>query len=353
MTEVEQKRIDNMLAWYKENRSNYLEFSKVVLEKIKKALDERGIFIASSSCRAKTPTSLESKCKKTVWKKDTNEYQLKYSDPKSQIMDFAGARIVAYLNSDVQLICKIVENLFEIDYENSGDKRAILSENEIGYLSVHYIVSLKEYSFENKKFKGYKCEVQIRTVLQDAWAQIFHDRQYKNNLTAVEPDYDLRRNTSLVAGALELIDNQIDLLVHKYDSLSKTGIANAAYQELLDSSITLASVSQYCKLRFLGQVNRYYNADVTISILKDCGFETIRDIDNIVQESFVEAVTKANQITIDKLITYLLIISNVATYFSLPHDKIIKSISKESYDLLNAFVNMENICDRYHVKIEE
>lgn len=353
MTDVEQKRIDNMLAWYEANRSNYVDFSSVVLGKIEKALEERDILIASSSCRAKTPSSLEAKCKKTVWKEDTNEYELKYTDPKSQIMDFAGARIVAYLKSDVISICRIVENLFEIDYENSGDKRTILSENEVGYLSVHYIVSLKEYSFEHKKYKGYKCEVQIRTILQDAWAQIFHDRQYKNKSAPSVPDYDLRRNTGLVAGALELIDNQIDTLVRKYDSLNQIGIGNAAYQELLDSQITMESVSQYCKMRFFGLVNRYYNADVIIFTLKECGFEIIRDIDNIVQENFVEAVTKANQITIDKLITYLLIISDAATYFSLPRDKIVGSISRESFDLLNEFVNMGSICEKNHIKIEE
>ena len=353
MTEREQERINNTLSWYEERRSNYSDFSKIILEKIQEALDERKIVIASSSCRAKARSSLEAKCKKTIWNEETHEYQLKYSDPKNQIMDFAGARIVAYLNSDIQLICKTVETLFNIDYKNSGDKRIALSENEIGYLSVHYIVSLKEYPFEYKRYKGYKCEVQIRTVLQDAWAQIFHDRQYKNNFFSTTPSYDLRRNTSLVAGALELIDNQIAMIVREYDSLNQTEIDNNAYQYLLDSEITSDSVSRYCKIKFLGQVNRYYNADITISTLKDCGFTTIRDIDNVIQESFVKAVITTNQITIDRLITYLLIISDKETFFSLPNSQMVKSITKESFDLLNDFVDMENICTHHHIKIEE
>lgn len=353
MTDVEQKRIENMLAWYDSSKENYRDFSKLVLGKIEKALDERNIFYAASSYRAKTPSSLEAKCKKTIWSEEHNKHVLKYTDPKNQIMDFAGTRIVAYLKSDVPIICKVVESLFDVDYENSGDKRATLSENQIGYLSVHYIVSLKEYSYEETKFKGYKCEVQIRTILQDAWAQIFHDRQYKSNQAQVEPDYDLRRNTSLVAGALELIDNQIDTLVHEYDSLTNTGISNAAYQELLDSEITPKTLSQYCKIKFFGQVNRYYNADVTISLLKECSYKCIRDVDNIVQKNFVDTITKANQITIDKLVAYLLIMTNPTKYFELPHNKLIKSISKDSFDLLDSFVDMSETCEKYKIKIEE
>ena len=95
----------------------------------------------------------------------------------------AGVRIVCYLPQDILPIQNIVESLFDVDRDNSMNKADLLNSNKVGYLSVHYIVSLKEefLSGEQRKYKGMKCEIQLRTVLQDAWSQVFHDRQYKSN----------------------------------------------------------------------------------------------------------------------------------------------------------------------------
>jgi ppGpp synthetase/RelA/SpoT-type nucleotidyltranferase len=96
--------------------------------------------------------------------------------------DLSGLRIVAYYQKDVDVICKIVEDNFSIDKENSTDKVEILAPDRFGYLSIHYIVSLnkdRETLAEYKAFKSLKAEVQIRTVLQHAWAVI--DRKLRYN----------------------------------------------------------------------------------------------------------------------------------------------------------------------------
>ena len=220
MTQQENERLKNFIDWYSSTYSNYCQFSELILQKIITALNERDFVIAYSSSRAKDIDSLIKKCKKTICDKESGEFVLKYDNPQKQITDLAGVRIVTYLKTDIDAIKKIIERLFTIDVDNSGDKIDAMSDNEIGYLSMHYIVSLKEITFETSKFKDYKCEIQIRTILQDAWAQIFHDRQYKGILNDVCYSYEIKRKTSLIAGALELIDNQITDLVSEYDSLN-------------------------------------------------------------------------------------------------------------------------------------
>ena len=81
-----------------------------------------------------------------------------------------------------------------------------------------------------------ECEIQLRTVLQDAWSQVFHDRQYKSNMVNTEIPSELTRETNLVSGALELSDNEIGRLVKQYGNMAER-INNAVYQELLDQVI--------------------------------------------------------------------------------------------------------------------
>ncbi len=346
-----EERIKNTISWYKENKDNYREFSNLILSKILNALSERKIIIAYSSSREKSLSGFEEKCMRTIYDETKSTYIPKYSDPKNQITDLAGVRIVTYLNSDIYMVSNVVESMFEIDYANSGNKLYSLDENKVGYLSLHYIVSLKTPSYEERKFRDFKCEIQIRTVLQDAWAQIFHDRYYKNNIDVLELSNALKRKTNLIAGSLELIDDQIDELVHQYDANSTLPITDEQLQQLLDSSIEVSTLQKYCKWRFNDIANRYYNSKRTINLIKKFGLETIRDIHKLIQDSFVTLVNGLNQTTIDKIIEYVLIISNYSRYFSVDGETKIRSITLESLTFLNNFIDMDHICKTYDIDI--
>lgn len=352
LSDKNDERVKNLLDWYAEAQDNYCKFSKLILNKILDALQERKIQIAYYSNRVKTLDSLKEKSQRKVYTGDEKVEKLKYTDPKNQIMDFAGVRIVAYLMSDIPLIKNVVENLFCIDDENSGDKIDELSENEIGYLSMHYIVSLKAPSYEQSRYKNLKCEVQIRTVLQDAWSQIFHDRQYKSGVNGIVPSYELKRKTNLIAGSLELIDAQINNLVNQYDSMNDNILKEVYYQSILDLEISPKSLVEYCRIKFNDRVNKYYSAESVMSILHKYDLKYIRDIDNIVQTSFVEAIMKSDQVTIDKLISYILIIENAEKFFSLLNGDNSKKISVKSSEILSGFVDISNICEKYNVSKE-
>jgi putative GTP pyrophosphokinase len=162
------------------------------------------ILIASSSiephsisCRVKERKSLTRK----VEKKD--KYESLY-----QITDIVGIRIISNYSDEVDKIAEIIERQFDVDTENSIDKRASLDPDRFGYLSLHYVVSLRaERSklVEYNRFEGLKFEIQIRSILQHTWAEIEHDIGYKSKIEIPKP---IRRKFSRLAGLLELADDQ-------------------------------------------------------------------------------------------------------------------------------------------------
>ena len=90
----------------------------------------------------------------------------------------------------------------------------ILGEAETGYQSIHitaslkggFSVNLKQEKFE--KFKNIRFEIQVRTMLQEAWAAVNHKKSYKyqgisnrENQTQIKVIYQ---------AALELLDDELE-----------------------------------------------------------------------------------------------------------------------------------------------
>ncbi|MFF8322549.1 GTP pyrophosphokinase family protein [Streptomyces bobili] len=126
----------------------------------------------------------------------------------SDLTDMLGVRIVTYFPDDVDRVAKMIRDEFSIDEENSTDKRASLDPDRFGYLSLHYVASLAKNRValaEYARFADFTFEIQIRSILQHAWAEIEHDLGYKaSNAIPVE----VRRRFSRIAGLLEVADNE-------------------------------------------------------------------------------------------------------------------------------------------------
>lgn len=353
MADLEQ-RVRNFLLWYGDKEEEYAEFAQCVLQKVLDAMRERKLLHAYHSSRAKKIASLTDKCAKKKYDEVTKGYVLKYNDPRRQITDLAGARIVCYLPQDIYPIQQIVENLFDVDWDNSMNKVDLLKSDKVGYLSVHYIVSLKEalLSAEQRKFKGMKCEIQLRTVLQDAWSQVFHDRQYKSNMANTEIPKEMLRETNLVSGALELLDNEIGRLVKQYDNIAER-INNAVYQELLDSVIDKERLEEYFKIKFVRLGTRFYSYEDISGVLDRYGLCTIRDIDMMLDDGLIQEIYNLNmQLTIDKILMYGMIVNDSDKFFGLDANREIL-VSQEAYNLLGKFIDIDGMCKKYGLKIKE
>jgi DNA ligase D-like protein (predicted polymerase) len=110
-------------------------------------------------------------------------------------------RVITFYADDVDKVASALDRLFTVDWENSVDKRKLLETDSFGYLSLHYICSVEDFP--------YRFEIQIRTVLQHAWANIIHDTGYKSG---VEIPKRYIRSLSRLAGLLELVQmNTLEL----------------------------------------------------------------------------------------------------------------------------------------------
>lgn len=106
-----------------------------------------------------------------------------YSDPYNQIEDKVGARFVVLLLEDINEICEIVKDhaAWTFDeckhFDNDKEKEPLL----FTYQSVHYILRPKEdiTIFGVTVPVSTACELQIRTLLQHAHAELTHDAIYK------------------------------------------------------------------------------------------------------------------------------------------------------------------------------
>jgi putative GTP pyrophosphokinase len=119
---------------------------------------------------------------------------------------------VKYLNSYIYKVATVINREFDIDTENSVDKREVLNTNEFGYLSLHFIAAISEKRskfIEYKNFKKIQFEIQVRTILQHAWAEIEHDLGYKSK---VELPENISRRFFRLAGSLELADEEFERL---------------------------------------------------------------------------------------------------------------------------------------------
>jgi putative GTP pyrophosphokinase len=112
----------------------------------------------------------------------------------------------------VDRVAQCLEREFLIDRDNTIDRRATLEPDRFGYLSLHHVASLRPdrtYLLEYRRFSGLKFEVQTRSILQHAWAEMEHDLGYK---TLESVPREARRRFSSLAGLLEIADREFGRL---------------------------------------------------------------------------------------------------------------------------------------------
>jgi putative GTP pyrophosphokinase len=124
------------------------------------------------------------------------------------LTDLLGIRVITYFRDEVDAVARVIERELIIDPENSVDKRGVLDADRFGYLSLHYVAELSPGQVRlpaYPEFSGIKFEIQIRSILQHAWAEIEHDLGYKTEAAVPRA---VRRRFSRLAGVLELADDE-------------------------------------------------------------------------------------------------------------------------------------------------
>lgn len=190
---------------YSRKRESYVALADALTTVLKVPAGELGL-PAMVQARAKDVSSFAGKIQRP---------EKGYTDPLNEITDFCGARVITLTLDGVTRICDYIEKHFEIFWEDSEDKLDSLGSNTFGYLSTHYIVAFREGEFPAEtvppELIGLKAEIQVRTLLQHAWADIAHEFSYKS---ALNLPMAWRRELSRLAALLEEGDQAFDQLQH-------------------------------------------------------------------------------------------------------------------------------------------
>lgn len=107
--------------------------------------------------------------------------------------------------------------------------------------------TLKEYEY----ISGLNCEIQVRTMLQHAWAELTHDRNYK--LGANLP-LQIQRKINLYSGMLEIADEGFSEIVNAIEEY-KESIRDNDLEELSSQEINSINLSKF--VQEITQKNRF------------------------------------------------------------------------------------------------
>lgn len=263
-----------------------------------------------------------------------------YESPQ-EITDLCGIRVITYIESDIEKIAAIVSNAFKVDTVRSVDKSDELRADRFGYRSVHFICELGDTRValpELEGYKGCKFEIQIRTVLQHAWAEIEHDRSYKFSGDLPTP---IRRRLNLLAGMLEMADREFSTLANDIDLYARQIHKTAQAGTLSTAEITSISVNEYLKSRTdlqglnTGKKSAALLLDTAVGEWKAYGLRTIKDLGDLLSTELVSKLKlEAPPTTYVGLARRAMMYSDLDRYFSKVFRRQWGGLRRDTFDFL-------------------
>ena len=203
---------------YQEFCTRYPNAAADFLGAIEDVLSDAGLTYDHVTARVKEWRSLRSKSRKR-----RPDGTLMYPHPWQDIHDLIGVRVTTYHSTEIPRIIEALTEVFEV--RRSVDKTAQTRvSGSFGYGSHHLILRVPPARVAPvlQAYAGQEFEVQIRTVLQHAWAEFEHDIRYKRrgNTGKLAPEVD--RAFTLAAGLIELADQQFDLIAAQQSTTDTT-----------------------------------------------------------------------------------------------------------------------------------
>lgn len=154
-----------------------------------------------------------------------------------------------------------------------------------------------------------KCEIQIRSVLQHAWAEIEHDIGYKSEITIPK---EMRRSFSRIAGLLEIADKEFDSIrqalkeyennVHVQiddDNFSDSELDAVILDTLINNNQKIQTLSDHISNLFkqpLQENANHFEYESTIKQLNYLGIKTVKEINDAITLHLNSAMNIASKI---------------------------------------------------------
>lgn len=249
------------------------QIKEKALSMLRSAIRENNLMMAAVEGRIKTEGSLIGKLELKGHKYHTI----------SDITDIIGVRIITFYTDDVDKIAAIAENVFEVDWENSVDKRKMHEIDRFGYNSLHYICRLPGHE--------QRFELQMRTILQHMWATMHHDTGYKSD---VEIPSEYIRGMNRLAGMMELADDEFSRIrtsINDYRRKIQALVEDGDFDKIPldgDTFRNYLTLNPFDKLnKRIAAINQaeIHNTSLMpyLEVLHKFGFKTLGDIERLIK----------------------------------------------------------------------
>jgi ppGpp synthetase/RelA/SpoT-type nucleotidyltranferase len=248
-------------------RRDYDQLCSEVEYILRKRLTEHGIYTAAILSRAKALDSFLEKIQRK-----------NYAEPLSEISDLAGARVVCLYRSDIDRVSEVIRSEFDVVEEI--DKLRDLGVDQFGYGARHFVVRLGNATTGARydDLKTLLCEVQVRSVVQDAWAIIQHHMVYKKEAEIPKP---LQRKMNSLAGLFETVDDQFDRIREEREAYLETMRETVAEPNaFLENELNLDSFKEYLQWRFPDQPVEAWDGQMRLAFdgLTAAGFHKLSEV---------------------------------------------------------------------------
>nr|WP_320012453.1 (p)ppGpp synthetase [uncultured Desulfobulbus sp.] len=138
------------------------------------------------------------------YRNDLEEREQAY-EIKDYITDLLGIRVICLYEDQVERVSEELRQHFEIIDVTDKISAMESTEDAFGYKGLHIDLTISDRmrKLSEKPYADFPVEVQIRTLIQDAWSVLDHQIKYKKSI----PNY-LKRRINVLSALFELADRE-------------------------------------------------------------------------------------------------------------------------------------------------
>jgi ppGpp synthetase/RelA/SpoT-type nucleotidyltranferase len=274
----EESESQSLLSEYSQRQHLYKRLAEEVRFGLERKLASLGLKLSGVISRVKSLHSLDQKVRQKGYQS------------LDEIPDLAGVRVLGLFTPDLDVAYEAV--IQEFQALESVDKTAELGPDRMGYQGIHTVVTLGG-AYAGPRYddlRGLKCEVQIRTVLQDSWSQVSHALVYKQES---ETPGQVQRQLNLVSAQIELAQTQFDQ-VQATRNQYQASLVELPPNHLLRESVNYDSLQRYTEWKYPDKKPSERIHEILVRDLDLIKYQSLQALDDVVEKAkpAVEAYAK-------------------------------------------------------------
>lgn len=277
----------------------YVPVFQVIMENIKQKL-QKNIQLSSQPTYKSRIKSFDSYYKKVLRQHPEEAAE---SENLVCLTDMMGIRIICTFLEDITEVQEQIKKMFNV--KEVEIKGATQSYKEFGYESVHVLVSVpeeckaKDLPKEIVLPSELVCEIQIRTILQDAWAEVEHELIYKSEFTPF--DMPLKRKLASMNASLSLADIIFqEIRDYQKNLQTEMNLRRQSFYEKADELTTVDGEKPIGKEENLERINPYVRGTIDDLLLQAIHAHNAGDLEKAISiyTQIIESKPEPNNIVL-------------------------------------------------------